>query len=79
MLGVGWEYLLLLVWGHRKNFTEVAERAAPWAHASTIPVPDGDVFDGEPGDQLAEPSRSRERFTPKTCWLSPSTAWRAGT
>lgn len=63
--GWPWEYLLLLVWGHRKNFTEVAERAAPWAHASTILVPDGDVFDGEPGDQLAEPSWSRERFTPE--------------
>jgi hypothetical protein len=63
--GWPWEYLLLLVWGHRKNFTEVAERAAPWAHASTILVPDSDVFDDEPGDQLAEPSRSRERFTPE--------------
>ncbi|MFN2506532.1 MAG: helix-turn-helix domain-containing protein, partial [Acidimicrobiales bacterium] len=27
-----WEYLLLLVWGHRRNFPDVAERAAPWAH-----------------------------------------------
>jgi hypothetical protein len=63
--GWSWEHLLMWVWGHRENFPEVAERAAPWAHASTILVPDGDVFDGEPGDQLAEPSGSRERFTPE--------------
>lgn len=34
--GWSWEYLLMLVWGHRENFAVVAQRAAPWAHASPI-------------------------------------------
>ncbi len=37
--GSPWEYLLLLVWGHTGNFPEVADRAAPWAHASTVARP----------------------------------------
>ncbi len=45
--GWPWEYLLMLVWGHRENFSAVAERATPWAHASTIlTVPKDDVLDG---------------------------------
>ncbi|HSH58123.1 MAG TPA: helix-turn-helix transcriptional regulator [Acidimicrobiales bacterium] len=65
--GWPWEYLLLLVWGHRQNFSAVAERAAPWAHASTIlTVPKDDVLDGRPGDRvLADLVRQRERFTPE--------------
>ncbi len=65
--GWPWEYLLLLVWGHRENFPLVAERAAPWAHASTIlTVPKDDVLGGEPDDRvLADLVRKRERFTPE--------------
>ncbi|MDP9418593.1 MAG: hypothetical protein M3P53_00240, partial [Actinomycetota bacterium] len=65
--GWPWEYLLMLVWGHAKNFPLVAERAAPWAHASTIlTVPKEDILDGEPDDRvLAELARRRERFTPE--------------
>jgi transcriptional regulator with XRE-family HTH domain len=65
--GWSWEYLLMLVWGHRQNFPVVAERAAPWAHASTIlTVPSDDVLDGEPDDHvIAELVRNRERFTPE--------------
>ena len=65
--GWPWEYLLMLVWGHAKNFPLVAERAAPWAHASTVlTVPADDVLDGEPDDVvLAELVRQRERYTPE--------------
>ncbi len=65
--GWPWEYLLMLVWGHAKNFGVVAERAAPWAHVSTIlTVPADDVLDGEPDDHvLADLVRKRERFTPE--------------
>jgi transcriptional regulator with XRE-family HTH domain len=65
--GWPWEYLLLLVWGHRNNFPIVAERAAPWAHASTVvTVPVDDVLDGTPDTGLLEQlTRERERFTPE--------------
>ena len=65
--GWPWEYLLLMVWGHAKNFPLVAERAAPWAHASTVlTVPADDLLDGEPDDNvLADLVRHRERFTPE--------------
>jgi hypothetical protein len=74
--GWPWEYLLLLVWGHRNNFPIVAERAAPWAHASTVvTVPVDDVLDGTPDTGLlAQLTRDRERYTQKTCSPSPSTA-----
>ena len=42
-----WEYLLMLVWGHSGNFPPVAERAAPWVHASTILVPKQDMLEEE--------------------------------
>ncbi|MCA1691710.1 MAG: helix-turn-helix domain-containing protein [Actinobacteria bacterium] len=61
-----WEYLLLLVWGHRRNFPDVAERAAPWAHASTVLVPSGDVLDAEDEHYLVRDSRRhREHLTPQ--------------
>jgi hypothetical protein len=65
--GWPWEYLLLLVWGHRNNFPIVAERAAPWAHASTVvTVPVDDVLDGTPDTGLlAQLTRDRERYTPE--------------
>ena len=64
--GWPWEYLLLLVWGHRTNFPAVAERAALWAHASPIvTVPKSDVLDGTPDAGLLEQlGRERERLTP---------------
>lgn len=65
--GWPWEYLLLLVWGHAKNFPAVADRAAPWAHASTIvTVPADDVLGPRPeGALLAALTRDRERYTPE--------------
>jgi transcriptional regulator with XRE-family HTH domain len=64
--GWPWEYLLLLIWGHRGNFPVVADRAAPWAHASTVVVPVDDVVDGVPDDRvLAHLVRERERYTPE--------------
>ena len=75
--GSPWEYLLLLVWGHTKNFPEVADRAAPWAHASTVLVPVDDVLDPTGDWVLLRPdiaTASRRR----TCWRWPSTASPAG-
>lgn len=65
--GWPWEYLLLLVWGHRGNFPIVADRAAPWAHASTVlTTPAEDVLDGTPDvGLLDELARERERYTPE--------------
>jgi transcriptional regulator with XRE-family HTH domain len=65
--GWPWEYVLLLVWGHRHNFPAVADRAAPWAHASTVvTVPRDDVLDGTPdAGLLGQLQRDRERFTPE--------------
>jgi len=64
--GWPWEYLLLLTWGHTGNFPHVADRAAPWAHASTVLVPQPDVLDPDPDHpSLAGSERSRNRFTPQ--------------
>lgn len=65
--GWPWEYLLLLVWGHRTNFPIVADRAAPWAHVSTVlTVPKNDVLPGSPdAELLADLIRDRERYTPE--------------
>ena len=65
--GWPWEYLLLLVWGHAKNFPTVADRAAPWAHVSAaITVPGDDVLDGRPDNAfLSELTRDRDRYTPE--------------
>jgi transcriptional regulator with XRE-family HTH domain len=65
--GWPWEYLLLLVWGHAKNFPAVADRAAPWAHAATVvTVPADDVLEPRPDAALlAALTRDRERYTPE--------------
>jgi hypothetical protein len=52
------------VWGHTKNFAEVADRAAPWAHASTMLVPHDDVLEPD-ASWLARPVNERERLTPE--------------
>jgi transcriptional regulator with XRE-family HTH domain len=64
--GWPWEYLLLLVWGHRANVGVVADRAAPWAHASPlVTVPKADVLDSTAdGDLLEHLRRERDRLTP---------------
>ena len=62
---MAWEYLMLLVWGHRRNFADVAERAAPWVHASTVLVPYDDVLGPEDDRFLVqEMKRHREHLTP---------------
>jgi transcriptional regulator with XRE-family HTH domain len=64
--GWRWEYLLMLVWGHRDNFPVMAERAAPWAHASSVLVPGADGLDDRPDDHRpVKVARSRERITPE--------------
>ncbi len=63
--GWPWEYLLMLVWGHRDNFPVMAERAASWAHASSVLVPGVDGLDAGPDDQRPpEVARIPERITP---------------
>lgn len=63
---MAWEYLVLLVWGHRRNFPDVAHRAAPWAHASTILVPFDDVLDADDESYMVQESqRRREYLTPQ--------------
>jgi transcriptional regulator with XRE-family HTH domain len=61
--GWPWEYLCLLVWGHRKNLPAFADRAAPWAHASTVLIPDDDMLDSDPEHWELADSRY-ERLTP---------------
>jgi transcriptional regulator with XRE-family HTH domain len=65
--GWPWEYLLLLVWGHAKNFPVVADRAAPWAHASTVvTVPPDDLLEPRPESVLLDTlTRDRERYIPE--------------
>ena len=61
-----WEYLLILVWGHRRNFPDVAERAAPWAHASAVLVPyDADVDPAEGPLAAMAGTRNRHHLTPE--------------
>jgi len=65
---MAWEYLMVLVWGHRDNFPDLAERAAPWAHASTVLVAPDDVLGPE---NVSEPyvfedsDRRRQNLTPQ--------------
>jgi transcriptional regulator with XRE-family HTH domain len=61
-----WEYLLMLVWGHRQNFADVAGRAAPWAHASTVLVPYDDYVNPkeDPLEAMAG-MQYRDRLTPE--------------
>src|SRR4051794_5026657 len=65
--GWPWEYLLMLVWGHRNNFPTVADRAALWAHASAVlTVPKDDVLHSTPDAGLLDQlTRERERYTPE--------------
>lgn len=64
--GWPWEYFLLLVWGHTRNFPMVAERAAPFAHASTfITVPADDMLDVPSTALLAQLEARRLRMTPE--------------
>jgi transcriptional regulator with XRE-family HTH domain len=61
-----WEYLLMVVWGHRRNFAEVAQRAAPWAHASTVLVPYDDyVNPSEDPLEALSGMGDRDRLTPE--------------
>lgn len=61
-----WEYLLMVVWGHRRNFAQVAERAAPWAHASTVLVPYDDyVNPAEDPLEAVAGMGDRDRLTPE--------------
>lgn len=65
---MAWEYLMVLLWGHRGNFPDLAERAAPWAHASTVLVAPEDVLGPE---NVLEPfvvednDRRREHLKPQ--------------
>jgi transcriptional regulator with XRE-family HTH domain len=66
--GLPWEYLLLLVLGHRGNFGVLAERNANWQHVLThgVDIPAGDSL--EDGDRLAELAgalRHREPLLPE--------------
>lgn len=66
--GLPWEYLLLLVLGHRGNFGVLAERSANWQHvlAGGVDIPAGDPL--EDGDRLAEIAgalRHREPLLPE--------------
>lgn len=64
--GWPWEYLLLLVWGHERNFPMVADRAAPFAHASSfITIPPEDLLDEPNSSMLASFKAARQRLTPE--------------
>jgi transcriptional regulator with XRE-family HTH domain len=67
--GLPWEYLLVLVLGHRTNFPLLADRAANWAHLLTrgIDIPRSDALP-EPDPILAEISgkaRRRDALMPE--------------
>lgn len=64
--GWPWEYLLLLVWGHERNYPILSDRAAAWAHASTvITVPRDDLLENTPTlHMLEEFERHRHHFHP---------------
>ncbi len=66
--GLPWEYLLLLVLGHRGNFGVLAERSVSWQHVLTagVDIPSGDEL--EAGDRLADIAgalRHREPLLPE--------------
>jgi transcriptional regulator with XRE-family HTH domain len=64
--GWPWEYLLVLLWGHSGNFPFLADRAAPWANASTVLVPPDDLLDPGPENPLIrQMRRSREALRPE--------------
>lgn len=67
--GLPWEYLLLLVLGHRGNFGVLAERAANWEHvlAHGVDIPAGDSLvegDARLAD-IAGSLRHREPLLPE--------------
>jgi transcriptional regulator with XRE-family HTH domain len=63
--GWSWEYLHMLVWGHRGNSAVVAERMAPWAHVLPMLTDvDEDDADREAAvRRFAEAAAEGERFT----------------
>jgi transcriptional regulator with XRE-family HTH domain len=67
--GLDWEYLVLLLFGHRGNFGVLAERAALWEHvlAHGVDIPDSDAY--EEGDrmlaEIAGSLRHREPLLPE--------------
>lgn len=67
--GLDWEYLLLLVLGHRGNFGVLAERAANWehvlAHGVNIPVGDSLVEGDAQLADIAGSLRHREPLLPE--------------
>lgn len=63
--GRSWEYLLMLVWGHTENFPMVADRAAPWAHASPPLIPRADLVNPDPGRSSLAGQDRRAPFTPQ--------------
>ncbi len=66
--GLPWEYLLLLVLGHRGNFGLLAERSANWQHvlAHGVDIPTGDsLVDGDRLTELAGALRHREPLLPE--------------
>ena len=67
--GLPWEYLLLLLLGHRTSFDVVAERSANWVHvlAGGLTIPPGDALPVDPADVefLAGSLREREPLLPE--------------
>jgi transcriptional regulator with XRE-family HTH domain len=66
--GLPWEYLLLLVLGHRGNFGVLAERSANWQHVlgQGIDIPAGDSLeDGGRLTDIAGALRHREPLLPE--------------
>jgi transcriptional regulator with XRE-family HTH domain len=66
--GLPWEYLLLLVLGHRGNFGVLAERSANWQHvlAHGVDIPAGDsLVEGDRLADLAGALRHREPLLPE--------------
>lgn len=60
--GLPWEYLLVLLLGHRDNFSILADRAANWSHLLVrgINIPRSDALP-DPDPILAELGRLRHR------------------
>ena len=67
--GLDWEYLLLLIFGHRGNFGVLAERAANWEHvlAHGVDIPAGDsLVEGDARlAEIAGSLRHREPLLPE--------------
>ncbi len=64
--GWSWEYLHMLVWGHRGNSAVVAERLAPWAHMLPMltEVDDDDADRESAVRRFAEAAAHGESFSP---------------